>query len=311
MINQVYIELTKECNLNCIYCSNHSQHEAEISLDKTCRLLEDISKLGVKYLRLYGGEPLMSKKLIPVLRKAYQLKLKTSIYTNGLLLNPNLIEALKRYKLKKILLGCDSIEPIKGTKYFSNKLVKTITQLKENNIAVDIIVTVSKLNHKNIKSIYEKMYSIGVDKVKPSFIFKMGKADVNWNYLYLDKSNLTNVFKVISELELKYKQTNIKTRKCHAAVKEIFIASNGNVYPCPLFQFDEFIGGNINDKSLIDIIKKPLSGFLEIQHLNLKNLTCSDCSMLSICGGGCRAAAYSTTNSLTAPNLVSCIANNK
>ncbi|RLD53734.1 MAG: hypothetical protein DRJ01_18970, partial [Bacteroidetes bacterium] len=106
-------------------------------------------------------------------------------------------------------------------------------------------------------------------------------------------------------------KTRIKTRKCNAAVDEVFIANNGDVYPCPLFQYSYFRAGNIQKLPLSSILKKPLAGFEKIKKLNMENMACNNCDIQFECNSGCRAAAYSNTNSLFLPNIISCLINNK
>lgn len=61
----VQVDITNECNLNCIFCKNHSplvtQHmKGMISFDIFTRLINDLNKLGTEKIILSGmGEPLL------------------------------------------------------------------------------------------------------------------------------------------------------------------------------------------------------------------------------------------------------------
>lgn len=96
-IDYLRISVTDRCDLRCIYCMPEKGVEsiprAEIlSYEEIVRIVRLLSELGIKKVRLTGGEPLLRKELpklvygiknIPGIEKVY-------ITTNGMLLKENL-----------------------------------------------------------------------------------------------------------------------------------------------------------------------------------------------------------------------------
>lgn len=83
-------DMTRRCNLRCIYCSTGAGkiREGEMSKEVYFDLLEKSRRLGAETLSIEGeGEPLLDPKLIPVLKKAQALGMKSVVFTNGTLIN--------------------------------------------------------------------------------------------------------------------------------------------------------------------------------------------------------------------------------
>ena len=76
IIDYVRISITDRCNLRCVYCMPEDgvevvSHEEILSFDEICRLAEVFVEMGIKKIKLTGGEPL-ARKGVPQLTK--QLK---------------------------------------------------------------------------------------------------------------------------------------------------------------------------------------------------------------------------------------------
>lgn len=119
------ISLTDKCNLNCIYCSPVGMTEKlsrnEIfSYDELIRLIRIfVLKLGIKKIRLTGGEPLARKNILTFFEALSQLKIEhpfeLCMTTNGTLLENN-IETLNQLGLDKLNISLDSLQPEKFVK---------------------------------------------------------------------------------------------------------------------------------------------------------------------------------------------------
>lgn len=87
--NEIVLELTKKCNLSCEFCFNEQgfNNHNEIKLSDIFKVLDDISKSGVKAVRFTGGEPFLREDLQEILKKAKSLGLYVILNTNGFLIN--------------------------------------------------------------------------------------------------------------------------------------------------------------------------------------------------------------------------------
>ena len=109
------LSVTDRCNLRCQYCMPEQDYvwlprEDILHFEEIDRLVDVFLDLGVRKVRVTGGEPLLRKDL-PVLIQ--QLSVKTriddlAITTNGVLLAPN-VGALKAAGLHRLTVSLDTL----------------------------------------------------------------------------------------------------------------------------------------------------------------------------------------------------------
>lgn len=97
MHNYIRMALTERCNLRCQYCMPIEgvklTHETNLlSIEERQRTLSLFNSLGMTKLRFTGGEPTISKQLIPLIKYANHLPSIKSIgiTTNGITLASNI-----------------------------------------------------------------------------------------------------------------------------------------------------------------------------------------------------------------------------
>lgn len=92
-IEYMRISVTDRCNLRCVYCMpeegvENIPHEEILSYDEIIRICKCISNLGIKKIKITGGEPLVRKDITKLIK---DIKLidgieEVTITTNGVLL---------------------------------------------------------------------------------------------------------------------------------------------------------------------------------------------------------------------------------
>jgi cyclic pyranopterin phosphate synthase len=114
-IDYLRISITDRCNFRCIYCQSKGPfkflpHEEILTFEEIESIVRVGVKLGVKVVRLTGGEPLLRKgivELVARLAKTPGLE-DLSITTNGYFLS-ELVKPLKEAGLKRINLSLDTL----------------------------------------------------------------------------------------------------------------------------------------------------------------------------------------------------------
>jgi MoaA/NifB/PqqE/SkfB family radical SAM enzyme len=83
--------VTYRCNAYCEFChfGDHLKFKGTsfASLEDFKSNVKQLAELGVKFIDLTGGEPLLHKEIAKMAKFAHDLKMQTSITTNGLLYN--------------------------------------------------------------------------------------------------------------------------------------------------------------------------------------------------------------------------------
>ena len=113
------VSITDRCNFRCVYCMpkeafgrDHAflERSALLSLEEIARVANVFAQLGVRTLRITGGEPLIRRNvehLVELLRAIPGLDL--ALTTNGSLL-PQKAEALARAGLDRVTVSLDSVD---------------------------------------------------------------------------------------------------------------------------------------------------------------------------------------------------------
>ena len=118
MLRDLRISVTDRCNFRCVYCmprevfdANHKflPHSAILSFEEILRLARVFVDLGVKKIRLTGGEPLVRKDLPKLIAMLAALDVDLTLTTNGSLLAKQ-AQALKDAGLKRITVSLDSLD---------------------------------------------------------------------------------------------------------------------------------------------------------------------------------------------------------
>jgi len=111
-IDYLRLSVTSRCNLNCLYCSPAKGSPAyEMTPDEIYRLVEIFADLGIKKVRITGGEPTVRKDLLEIVEKLNSLDKieEIAMTTNGLNLTYELAKNLKKAGLSRVNIGLDSL----------------------------------------------------------------------------------------------------------------------------------------------------------------------------------------------------------
>lgn len=116
-INYLRIAVTDKCNFRCIYCMPVDgvaprAHDELLSAEEIARFVRLVAGEGIRRVRLTGGEPLVSRRIIPLIRdiRAIPQIEDISLTTNGALL-PKLASQLKDAGLNRVNISLDTLDP--------------------------------------------------------------------------------------------------------------------------------------------------------------------------------------------------------
>lgn len=98
------LELTYRCNERCVHCYVDDAPDAgrELTLAEYEKLIDDLGDMGCMYLHVTGGEVLLKRELLPILRRAVSRGLAVDIYTNGYAMTDELFDELKELHLNSL-----------------------------------------------------------------------------------------------------------------------------------------------------------------------------------------------------------------
>ena len=109
------LAVTDRCNLRCTYCMpaegiNYMPERELLSWEEMFRLTRILHEMGIKKVRITGGEPFVRNGLLDFLTKLAGLKdLEICLTTNGVFIG-EYIDALKKLGVRHINLSLDSLD---------------------------------------------------------------------------------------------------------------------------------------------------------------------------------------------------------
>ncbi|MBU7029038.1 MAG: radical SAM protein, partial [Theionarchaea archaeon] len=305
----IIIALTSACNLRCPFCAVHAgdTRKDDMVFDDIVPLVEQIKKLKPTPVTISGGEPLIKKKmLLYILEELSSMReIDLSVFTNGTLITKDYAQQLYDAGLRVARVSIDGHtaelhDHIRGTKGIFDKTVRGIENLKDVGIYVNTVSVISSMNYQYLKEIREFVRQIA-DSFNINSVAPSGRAFGTDLLLSPD-----NTFSVgMSNFDSGGIRTLITPRDRCVMGEHVYIASNGDIFPCAQMQFPDVKMGNIKENDLSEIYKIEL--VQNILKLTVKDFgQCKECDIRYFCGGGCRGFAYRYTSSFQGTDPFNC-----
>lgn len=166
-ITYARISLTDKCNLRCKYCMPEEgvpkkSHKELLSFEEMEKVLDALISMGIKKVRLTGGEPLVRKGAINFIKAAAQKQgIEVYLTTNGTLLKEYAKELFSA-GVKGINISLDTLE--------EEKFI-FLTRRNEFRAVLEGIEEVSRLNFPTVKLNAVLMKGINDTKIEEFVAF--------------------------------------------------------------------------------------------------------------------------------------------
>lgn len=281
-INDISLELTTFCNLNCKHCSSEygNKKTENMTIENISKIVNWANEHNVESITLTGGEIFclsdINEKIILIRN---QFKGNIEIITNSTLINGENAQLLKD-NIDKINISLDgydkdSVDKIRGKNVYE-RVMKSINLLNEvgiNNISLSMVLTSD--NQLNIGKFNSLCRSLDVEPL-PRVLSIRGRALKNYDLLVNDndKGVEDNVLKNPNMISM-----------CNAGITNLSVAANGNVNLCAALEHSNYVIGNLKKlDNLYDNIKK-LNKTCLVDEIKV----CKDCIVRYFCSSPCYA----------------------
>ena len=160
-IDYLRVSVTDNCNLRCVYCMEEKDNiflkkENKLTDDEIYRIVKESASLGIKKIRITGGEPLVRPGIVELIGRINSIPGIEEIYmtTNGILLYDK-VEALAKNGLKGVNISLDSLKEERFKTLTRrgelSSVLKAIDKCLEYNLKVKInTVMVNDINKDEI-----------------------------------------------------------------------------------------------------------------------------------------------------------------
>ncbi len=277
--------ITSSCNLHCAGCYSRENHACsddapveQLSGEEWNRIFDEADDLGVSFILLAGGEPLLRKDVMTA--AAAHESILFPIFTNGYFVGDQYLELFDKHRNMVPIISIEgdeaSTDARRGAGVYQT-VMKSMKSIKDHGLIFGVSVTVTTENMEQVYS--EDFLRMLADYGCKAVIFvefvpvteeatHLAPGDEERAYM---KERLSDVRKAIPEMVfIAFPGDEKSSGGCVAAGRGFFhINSHGGAEPCPFSPYSDI---NVRDTSLKEALHSRLfaalqsGGMLEEDH---------------------------------------------
>ena len=166
--------ITGKCNLNCLHCFNAKDNDrlnTEWKYEDILKLLDEARDIGIHAFTITGGEPLVHKKFLDIIKSIYKRDMYVfELNTNGLLITQNILDEFKKIGCNPLIkISFDGIgyhNWIRKNKKAEEKTIEAIKLCIKNGFKVKVQTQVHKKNVSVMMETAILLNSLGVNEMR-------------------------------------------------------------------------------------------------------------------------------------------------
>src|SRR3989338_8186823 len=260
-------QINSECNLGCLHCCEEAGHSIpnELNKEEVFDLCGQIVKLGIPYVAISGGEPLLHPNFFEVCEFFRKNNISLKVETNGEFIDEKTAKVFSRLKLRSVQISLDGATASVHEKLRLagnwDKAVSACRFLLKEKVNTEIVFVPTRFNIHEVGGVIDLAYSLGVYGFYTGKIMRIGRAAKNWDTLCPSEEEYKEFFAVLNEKISKYDGNmkvyyypydvieELKYRR-HSPAASLLVIPNGKVKligPLP------FICGDLRKKNLQEI----------------------------------------------------------
>jgi radical SAM protein with 4Fe4S-binding SPASM domain len=341
--NRPYVvswNLTYRCNLACEHCyldaggtpqvdTENFADRSELGTEECFRVIDEIAAFAPECLTiLTGGEPLLRRDILEIVRRAAERELWVVVGTNGVRITENLAKRLAEAGARGLSLSLDALDPDRHDRFRKvrgawHNTVEGAQILNKTGLPFIVQTTAGAHNLGELDAIADFAHDALAAKVwNLYFLVPTGRGQFVSD---ITPAQYDEVLASLYRIQRKYNGRMLVNAKCAphyiktmlenglppartysggaggcpAGTHYMGIRPNGDVTPCPYLPV---FAGTLRSSSLADLWTSS-ELFVGIRRRSSSSGglggRCGECEMNGHCGG-CRARAYGMTGDLMA-----------
>lgn len=308
-------EVTHQCPLHCVYCSNPLtllDRQDELGTEEWLRVIGEAAALGVVQVHFSGGEPLVRGDLETLIAECRRRSMYTNLITSGLGLTESRAESLVSAGLNSAQLSiqgdaAESTNLVAASKRFDKK-EEAARIIRDAGLPLNMNVVLHRMNLSRLDAIIDVCVAWGAERLELANTQYYGWALRNRDLLMPSKAQLDEAVGVYErrkaelgeQLELlwilpDYYEPYPKPCMGGWAQTALTVAPDGVVYPCPVAaEITTMTFSSVRDHDLEWIWSKS-EAFEAFRGTEWMADPCRSCPRKETDFGGCRCQAFALT----------------
>ena len=168
---KINLMITGKCNYNCIHCFNAADNTplmSEWKYEDALDLIQQAADCGIRSFTLTGGEPMLYKHFMDIVREIYRLKMSVfEINTNGYFINQKVLDELKEIgcdaKMKISFDGLGHHDWMRNRKGAEEKTLAAMKLCIDNGFTVMSQTNVNRVNLESMEKTLDMLDEMGVE----------------------------------------------------------------------------------------------------------------------------------------------------
>lgn len=303
---------TLTCNLKCVHCypTAGKVKPAELTTEESKACITEFASTGVKSIFMSGGEPLLKKDLLDLVKHAADEGIMMFLCTNATLLSEKRGNQLKEAGLQGVFVGLEgvsqeTVDRFSGVKGTLEAKIKGIKGSIKAGLLTNIDFVCTAYNYDELEPLIDLAQKLQIHGFSLKRFVPAGRGKEHIDALWVEPAHYQKAINtycnhVINPGEMDFaaheplvtgRLTELKPKTSYMTTCQVGVWCGvthcGDVLPCPMMPITI---GNLKEEPLTDIWQNSAV----IAHLKDKNLLkgqCGSCELRYSCGG-CRASAY-------------------
>ncbi len=261
---QALFELTYRCNHLCTFCNNPlSRAGDELSRDEVFRVMAELKELGVLYLTLTGGEPLLRADFWEIAEEARRLKFALRVFSNAYLIDDAAADRFRALDVVETSISIHGSTPEVHEKLTRipgsfQRVLDAVARLRARNLRVILKTPITRLNEHDlfgIKALADRhgAFMVFDTTITPRFdgdISPLGLAPSEDFYRWFWGPEGKVLRQGVEPRPRTFKGREELPGACGSGRSGLMVGPHGDVYPCALW-FRKL--GSVREQSITEI----------------------------------------------------------
>jgi len=184
-------QITRDCDLCCLHCCTESapgkRLPDELDADEAMRVADQIVALGVPYVMLCGGEPLVVPHFLALAERLGNADVQLKIETNGQRFDAAVATRLARLPIRSIQISLDgdteetyARQRVNGSLAAAHAACRAV---RAAGMPLEVTFAPTRINLHEAEAVIERARTLGAFRFNTGRLMRLGTAARQWHRL--------------------------------------------------------------------------------------------------------------------------------
>jgi MoaA/NifB/PqqE/SkfB family radical SAM enzyme len=186
-------QITRDCDLCCLHCCTESapgkRLRDELDAEEAMRVADEIVRVGVPYVMLCGGEPLVVPHFVALAERLGRAGVDLKIESNGQRLDAAIAERLARLPIRSVQISLDgdteetyAAQRVGGSLAAAHSACRAV---RAAGLPLEVTFAPTRINVHEAECVIERARTLGAFRFNTGRLMRVGTAARQWHRLEL------------------------------------------------------------------------------------------------------------------------------